>query len=533
MDKTPRIFLVYGFLICFVFISEGYASPISLGSNGELIYNPDADGNVIPDFSSVGYQKSEQPIPTIESVISIAPIDGDNTQHIQDAINQLALLPLGADGFRGALLLEKGVYSVSGQLLITASGIVIRGVGQTEKDTVIVAAGTVQRSLIVVKGDLSFSKKKALQEKISDAYVPVGARSFNVASTDNFYVGQSVIIYRPGTEQWINDIGMNKLPSRPDGRAVTQWTSDKYSFSFERQITAIDDNRISIDIPIVQMMQDKYAGGFIYPAQAKGRLNNIGIENMLLVSEFEEGKENSDEAHAWTGIEIIDTEHAWVSDITAKHFGYSLVSIQRGSRFITVRDSSNLDPVSLITGSRRYSFNLVGSQTLFLRCYSRNGRHDFITGSRVTGPNAFVYGVAEQTHSDIGPHHRWAMGTLFDNVTGGQINIQDRGNFGSGHGWAGAQQVLWNTEASLRTVVQSPPGAINWSVGHIGPRWAGRMPSRPQGEWISPDEKVLPVSLFVKQLEERIGVAQAAKVLSAKSTNHSIIPIAVDSTLSK
>ena len=96
-----------------------------------------------------------------------------------------------------------------------------------------------------------------------------------------------------------------------------------------------------------------------------------------------------------------------------------------------MRDSNNVDPVSRITGSRRYSFNLDGSLSLFLRCTSNNGRHDFVTGSRVTGPNAFVYGEAIQTHSDIGPHHRWAMGTLFDNISGGEINIQDRGNFGS------------------------------------------------------------------------------------------------------
>jgi len=104
------------------------------------------------------------------------------------------------------------------------------------------------------------------------------------------------------------------------------------------------------------------------------------------------------------------------------------------------------------------------------------------------------------------------MGTLFDNISGGELNIQDRGNFGSGHGWAGAQQVFWNTEGSIQTAVQSPPGAINWSIGHTGPRWEGRH-SRPQGEWISHNQKVLPESLFVKQLEERIGVTQAAAAL--------------------
>ena len=511
-------------LISLLYCNASYASPVTLSDQGNLVYTPDSNGNIIPDFSYSGYRKSEQAIPNINVALSIAPVAGDNTQHIQAAINQIASLPLNQDGFRGALLLAAGTYPVAGQLIINNSGIVLRGQGQSESGTVIIATGTDQRSLIVTEGDLSRSERTSLQEKITNNYVPVGTRSFNVANTQEFFVGQSIMVFRPGTDEWISDIGMDQIEPRDDGRSVTQWTADSYDFTFEREITAINGNTITIDIPIVQMMEDRYGGGYIYPVETSGRINNIGVENMLLISEFEAGQEDEDEDHAWVGVELIDTEHAWVSDITARHFGYALASVERGSRFITVRDSNNVDPVSRITGSRRYSFNLDGSLSLFLRCTSNNGRHDFVTGSRVTGPNAFVYGEAIQTHSDIGPHHRWAMGTLFDNISGGEINIQDRGNFGSGHGWAGAQQVLWNTEGSIQTAVQSPPGAINWSIGHTGPRYEGRH-SRPPGEWISHNEKVLPESLFVKQLEERIGLSQAATVLRLDTQQPPVLAI--------
>ncbi len=507
-SNKVTVWILLSLLSC----SAGYASPVSLNSQGNLVYTPDSNGNIIPDFSYSGYQKSERAIPNIEVVRTIAPVAGDNTQHIQNAINQIASLPINQDGFRGALLLTAGTYSVSGQLFINDSGIVLRGQGQSESGTVIIAAGTDQRSLIVTQGDLSRSERTFLQEKITDNYVPVGTRTFSIADTQEFFVGQSIIVYRPGTDEWISSIGMDRIEPRSSGGEITQWIPNTFNFRFEREITEINGNTITIDIPIVQMMEERHGGGYIYPVETSGRISNIGVENMLLVSEFEAGQENEDEDHAWIGIEIIDTEHSWVSDITARHFGYALASVERGSRFITVRDSNNVDPVSRITGSRRYSFNLDGSLSLFLRCTSNDGRHDFVTGSRVTGPNAFVYGEAIQTHSDIGPHHRWAMGTLFDNISGGELNIQDRGNFGSGHGWAGAQQVFWNTEGSIQTAVQSPPGAINWSIGHTGPRWEGRH-SRPQGEWISHNQKVLPESLFVKQLEERIGVTQAAAVL--------------------
>ena len=37
---------------------------------------------------------------------------------------------------------------------------------------------------------------------------------------------------------------------------------------------------------------------------------------------------------------------------------------------------------------------------------------------------------------------------------------------GSGHGWAGAQQMLWNSELE-EFVLQAPPFAMNWSVENI------------------------------------------------------------------
>ena len=70
-----------------------------------------------------------------------------------------------------------------------------------------------------------------------------------------------------------------------------------------------------------------------------------------------------------------------------------------------------------------------------MNCQSTEGRHDYVTGARVCGPNVFYNCTAFQTYADIGPHHRWAVGTLYDNIiTDGEINVQDRGQMGSGHG---------------------------------------------------------------------------------------------------
>ena len=126
--------------------------------------------------------------------------------------------------------------------------------------------------------------------------------------------------------------------------------------------------------------------------------------------------------------------------------------------------------------------------------------------ARVPGPNAFVDCIAEMAHSDTGPHHRWSVATLFDNVivNGNAINVQDRQSSGTGHGWAGAQKILWNCEAES-FVVQRPPTSQNYAIGCIGKKKNGRY-EREDGYWESHGKKVSPRSLYFKQLEDRLGV---------------------------
>jgi hypothetical protein len=74
---------------------------------------------------------------------------------------------------------------------------------------------------------------------------------------------------------------------------------------------------------------------------------------------------------------------------------------------------------------------------------------------------------------------------------------------GSGHGWAGANYVAWNTEGSL--VCQKPPTAQNFAIGFVGRREPGAFP-RPAGYWESEGRHVTPASLYLKQLEDRLGL---------------------------
>ena len=140
-----------------------------------------------------------------------------------------------------------------------------------------------------------------------------------------------------------------------------------------------------------------------------------------------------------------------------------------------------------------------------MNCHTADGRHDFVTGARTCGPNVFYNCTAKKTHADIGPHHRWATGTLYDNITtDGEINVQDRGNWGTGHGWAGVTQVIWNCTAK-RAVIQNPwTSGRNYCIGLRGEKYDGRLKGRPDAEWEGQNKAGLePVSLYIAQLKAR------------------------------
>jgi hypothetical protein len=217
-----------------------------------------------------------------------------------------------------------------------------------------------------------------------------------------------------------------------------------------------------------------------------------------------------DENHAWTFISLAGVENAWVRQITAEHFAFSAVDVQKMSKWVTVEDSGNLDPVSQITGGRRYSFEIGGQLTLVKDCSARDGRHDFVLHSTVPGPNVFVHCTADQSFDESGPHHRWDTGVLFDDVvvdgtteagyrTAGILEAHNQGMV-EGHGWSGANLVFWNCTAD-RIDVGKPPTAQNWAIGDtttVAPAPTGT------GFIESSNQPVEPHSLYQAQLENRL-----------------------------
>lgn len=469
------------------------------GKGGKLTYTPDEQGNIIPDFSHVGYRYGDAPIPDIKAIVEVLPVDGDDGATIQAAINSLYNVTPDENGFRGAVLLKSGVYQVAGQIRISASGIVLRGEGDSEDGTVIIAEGTSTRELIKIDNGASRSVNSSSRVTITEDYVPVGRKYVIVSNTAGYAKGDHIVLFRPASSQWISDIKMNQLtPSE----GTTQWTASGYTFYFERLITKISGDTLFFRNPVVMAMEKRYGGGSVYKFTFN-RLQNIGIENMRLKSSF---KGNQDEEHSWTAIAFHSAEHSWVRNVTSYYFAFGCVNLESKSRLITVENCHCREPKSIITGGRRYSFNINGALNLVKNCTTSEGRHDYVNGARVPGPNVFTGSTALNTHSDIGPHHRWAMGTLFDKIkSDGEINVQDRDDMGTGHGWAGANTIFWNCKGSS-AICQSPwTSAKNYNFGFTGNKKSGYRSGRPDGEWVGHNVPgIFPVSLYEAQLDERL-----------------------------
>jgi hypothetical protein len=295
----PRTFSSY-LVLCVLLLPfldlsapQGESKLVQVGKDGTLIYLPDENGNVIPDFSYCGFKAGGIELPQAAVKRSVQPAEGDDGIRIQQAIDEVARLPADHHGLRGAVLLKRGRYEISGSLKIAHSGVVLRGEGQGEEGTVLVATGVTKRTFIEVGGEGRPREVRNTRREITDNYVPVGARSFHVTDSTGMKVGDTVIVHRPSTANWIHDLGMDRIPPRRDGQPITQWKPGSKDLLFDRVIPGINGNRITIDAPFTNALEKKYGGGTIYGYEFPGRIELVGIENLRGVLNLRAQKMNS------------------------------------------------------------------------------------------------------------------------------------------------------------------------------------------------------------------------------------------------
>jgi hypothetical protein len=194
-------------------------------------------------------------------------------------------------------------------------------------------------------------------------------------------------------------------------------------------------------------------------------------------------------------------------------------SISVTGKRITVDNVSIIHDVPTIGAAKPADLNGSGQQVLFNRCRITGDNVFFLaTGAKVTGPVVLLNCVF-RGNGWIQPHQRWATGLLIDGceVPDGGIDFMNRGVMGSGHGWAIGWAVAWNCKAKSY-LNQMPPGSANWVIGSLGEHQRKAIPGSnesgniaydsnllPEGIYDSPGVPVTPSSLYLAQLNERLG----------------------------
>jgi hypothetical protein len=507
------------------------ASRVYPGVDNKLVYVPDEQGNIIIDSSHAGYGGGGVAIPSVPVRETIWPVAGDNTENIQAAINKVSSRPLDA-GFRGAVLLKAGYYKLATPIRIQASGVVLRGEGMSDTGTILIGTGTgrggeaggSQGTLVLVGGGSGIAMREETKQAVVDEYVPVGSRKLKLSSVQGLKPGDSVIVRRIGNQDWIDAVGMNG----PD--AQSRWRP--FNVEWDRTVVDVQGNTITLDAPTTCAIEKRWGGGEVLKYEEGGRIQNVGVENLRAVSEFDPTKRTreygnmdrpnyvaeeyyNDENHYRNFVIFDNLKNGWVRNATALHFVYSMVGTSRGAKWVTVQDCVSRAPVSQRAGARRFTFALRGQLALVQRCLSEEGRHSFMSGQPTSSANVFLDCKATTPFSSSEPHEQWATGNLYDNVHAPltarfwkNINI----------GWAGANTVFWNCEGSF--LVQKPPTAQNFSFGHLGVNAVVfniplQDPTKENGHIESLDKHVLPRSLYLTQLRERLGDAAVRQIAAA------------------
>jgi len=504
-----------------LFVQAQESNLIYRGEDGKLVYeyhsnaNESNQENLIIDYSNCGYKGGGVRIPHAPVKITIYPQLGDDQQGIQDAIDFVSELPLDENGIRGVVLLKAGTYEVYGNLnsnkdalSIEASGVILRGEGQGEDGTLLKTNFEEKHQAIGVRSpDPAY--QSSMKVRISDDYVGSGVREFEVEDASNYEVGDRIQVRFTPNQTWLDEIYANNYMGGGD----LDWDTGTYTINFERLITDISSDVITIHSPVILPMQTKFGGGEIHKINfdTGARIQNTGIENLRIVGTGITASCAADNPNRLkTAVHFDHVENSWLRDVTVVHTSNSLFKTWN-SHYVTIEGCASIEPLGPKRAGYRYTFyyDAASSHNLCQRTYTYDGRHDYVLGPRIPGPNVFLDGYSLKGGTQ-GPHQRWATGTLFDNLKlASLIALEHRGSSGSGHSWAGVQSMIWNTE-SPSIICDAPSGFMNYAIGNTGNEILSGYVNNTKagvyrGHYESQGKHVNPRSLYLQQLKDRLG----------------------------
>ena len=262
MKTTPLSILqnpVFAALIATLTMNAGAAGShpsrsqwVYFDPSGKLAYRVMPAGDRILDFSYAGYMGGGVALPAVPVKKALTPSGEDDSAAIQAAMDEVSKLPL-VNEVRGAVLLRPGHYRCKDTLKILTSGVILRGSGPDENDTVIELTGDPHLAISILgKREL---QPLGVATTVADAYVPAGTLSVHVQDASGFNAGDTVEIVKPATAEWVRFMGMDTLVR--NGKKETWVGSD---IKVERRIAAVKAKTLVFDVPLADSYDAKYLG---------------------------------------------------------------------------------------------------------------------------------------------------------------------------------------------------------------------------------------------------------------------------------
>ena len=372
------------------------------------------------------------------------------------------------------------------------------GVGQYSIGTFIATAASQSFSLSVTNSSGSTQLNALLVSDIT----ATGYQPLNPAAATVLTAGQSVVIQRPQTQSWIDAIGMNLL-TNPWGPGT--------GLEFERQLTAVHGNQLTIDIPLCNPIESAWTTGQVFAVTDTARIQQVGLENFCAIGQIADYPSN---ILAGVFANFLNAKNCWARNLLLSGWGNGL-TFGGGTKWCTGQDCQYVSPATGTSSAAPAAWTIVDCQCLFQRCTSDGGYyHIMVTQDSTPGPNVFLNLTCTGTHYNGGPHQRWAAGVLHDVVTMGAdtlggytpyLAVNNRGNDGSGQGWAAGFSVMYNCQVPQFQLEQpnTTTNQYNWTIGGIGS--ADNYSDK--GIYDALGTILNPRSLYLEQLRERLGGA--------------------------
>ena len=388
----------------------------------------DERNNKLINFGRAGL--SGAPLPKNAKVLSYGT--GTQSARIQAAL----------DGLKNGevLSLASGVWLLDKPLFIRKSGTGIIGSGATLK-----AMWARQDTILTVCGP-GWINNRGRPVPITQDYT-VGDRKLKVAG---FNAGDNVIVQWKANDEYIRALKMDTLG----------WKAKDYVLNLDRTVKSATATEITLDDDLVIEVRRIWGSAAVFK-YTDARIENIVISGLAFDSVF---KNAQDEAHAKIAISLEKCRNVLVSSVSTKTV-QTAVFVDHSVRYAHVLNCRSERPISQVLPMRRYTFYINGVNCLVEGCHADSARHAYVTGAEALGPSVFYNSGATNELNDSGPHQRHACGFLYDNMNA-YIRVQNRGDSGSGQGWAGLWHVLWNTALDKQVAVQSLKGVfVNYGAG--------------------------------------------------------------------